>query len=42
MALFTLLDGGLPPSGQGLVSLRPQPVRSRAAMTVSRFEVDQQ
>jgi hypothetical protein len=23
MALFTLLDGGLPPSGSGLVSLEP-------------------
>jgi len=23
MALFTLLDGGLPPSGQGLVNLAP-------------------
>jgi len=54
MALFTLLDGGLPPSGQGLVSLAPPyafPTAfvggpnlfgQGAEMHVSRFEVDSQ
>jgi hypothetical protein len=52
MALFTLLDGGLPPSGQGLVSLAPPYVfpgsfvggsnlwGQGAQMNVQRFEVD--
>jgi Family of unknown function (DUF6081) len=52
MALFTLLDGGLPPSGQGLVDLAPPytfPTSfvggpnlfdQGAEMQVSRFEVD--
>jgi hypothetical protein len=52
MALFTLLDGGLPPSGQGLVNLAPPytfPTSfiggptlfgQGAEMQVSRFEVD--
>jgi hypothetical protein len=52
MALFTLLDGGVPPSGQGLVNLAPPytfPTSfvggptlfgQGAEMSVSRFEVD--
>jgi hypothetical protein len=52
MALFTLLDGGLPPSGQGLVNLAPPytfPTTfvggptlfgQGAEMRVSRFEID--
>ena len=52
MALFTLLDGGLPPSGTGLVSLAPPytfPTAfvggpnlfgQGAEMHVSRFEID--
>ena len=51
MALFTLLDAGLPPSGAGLVSLEPQYVfptafvggpnlfGQGAELRVARFEV---
>jgi hypothetical protein len=52
MALFTLLDGGLPPSGTGLVSLAPRyafPTAfaggpnlfgQGAELRVERFEID--
>ncbi len=50
-ALFTLLDGGLPPSGRGLfpshrrnvpggVCRRPEPFGQGSEMRVQRFEID--